>query len=128
MAADAVEVASAEENIDVPAEESRCVFYRYVCGDMRPLKLWLEGKPVPVRFLDWCMRGTTQPLFLSRVLASSDLNWARKFKPRLRRTRLKFVPSPDGAGEEREPVEVVSARDGLQSRIQVRAGVVCYCL
>ncbi|KAI8505933.1 hypothetical protein Bbelb_162860 [Branchiostoma belcheri] len=35
-------------------------------------------------------------------------------RPRLRRTRLKFIPFPDGAGEEREPVEVGSARDGLQ--------------
>ncbi|KAI8482556.1 hypothetical protein Bbelb_397040 [Branchiostoma belcheri] len=35
-------------------------------------------------------------------------------RPRLRRTGLKFIPFPDGAGEEREPVEVGSARDGLQ--------------
>ncbi|KAI8492670.1 ion transport [Branchiostoma belcheri] len=34
-------------------------------------------------------------------------------RPRLRRTRLKFIPFPDGVGEEREPVEVGSARDGL---------------
>eukprot|EP00058_Branchiostoma_floridae_P020728 XP_002606218.1 hypothetical protein BRAFLDRAFT_105000 [Branchiostoma floridae] len=57
-----------EENINVPADESRCVFARYVCGDMKPLRVWLEGKPVPVRFVDWYVRGATQPLFLSNPL------------------------------------------------------------
>ncbi|KAI8498801.1 hypothetical protein Bbelb_232540, partial [Branchiostoma belcheri] len=34
--------------------------------------------------------------------------------PRLRHTRLKFVPLFDGTREEREPVKVVPTRDGLQ--------------
>ncbi|KAI8512763.1 Thrombospondin type 1 repeat-containing protein [Branchiostoma belcheri] len=34
--------------------------------------------------------------------------------PRLRHTRLKFVPLFDGTREEREPVNVVPTRDGLQ--------------
>ena len=35
-------------------------------------------------------------------------------RPRLRHTRLKFIPLLDGSREEREPIEVVFTRDGLQ--------------
>ena len=35
-------------------------------------------------------------------------------RPRLRHTRLKFIPLLDGAREEREPIVVVFTRNGLQ--------------
>lgn len=48
---------------------SRVGFLKYIMGVIDPLDKWLSDKPMPLRFLNACLRGYGQPVFLNNPIS-----------------------------------------------------------
>uniref|UniRef100_A0A8C5LS76 Urea transporter n=1 Tax=Leptobrachium leishanense TaxID=445787 RepID=A0A8C5LS76_9ANUR len=46
-----------------------CTAVRYVSGEMKEFGDWMKDKPLPLQFIDWVLRGTSQVMFVNNSLS-----------------------------------------------------------
>ncbi|XP_075042359.1 urea transporter 1 isoform X2 [Mixophyes fleayi] len=46
-----------------------CQAVHYISGEMKEFGDWLKDKPIPLQFIDWVLRGTSQVMFVNNPLS-----------------------------------------------------------